>query len=735
VALGALLIVANRQPEDEAFLKHALFGLQHAGPALRVAGQQGGALFVTVSRLDGGFGLLDLDAGRDPLDGGLAGLAKTAGHEWPEVQCKAIDLADDFPDAGAAVATIIEEMIRSGPVEVGVSRDRRYTLECTVQPLSAGTSMPFRPDDAIVVSGGARGVTAEVAVALARAFQPTMILLGRTSEPSQEPEWLAALTSESDIKRELGNRANGSANIKRIGEQYRLVSAQREIRQTLARIESAGGRALYRAVDIRDSAAVKAILTATCQQLKTPIRGIVHGAGVLGDARIEDKTIEQFDRVFATKVTGLQNLLRAIDPDEVRALVLFSSSAGRFGRSGQVDYAIANEVLNKLAQQQARRLPRCRVVSVNWGPWDGGMVNPSLKKVFAQEGIGLIPLEAGANYLVEELRSPPGGPVEVVVLESGSTSALTNGRRQSVGGNHDQPADTGRSTRALPHAFERVLDRGAHPVLESHILDGRPVLPTVLILEWLAHGALHQNPGLLFHGCNDLRILHGVILAGDTAPILRIDAGKAVKHDGFFVAPVELRGVQENGREVLHARADIVLADQLPEAPPGAPLPNCRSYQRTPEVVYQNLLFHGDHLHGIDEIEGCGERGIIGRVSSSPPPGEWIKRPLRQRWLADPLALDCSFQLMVVWSQERHGAPSLPCHLARYRQYHRSFPAEGVRVVAHVTRESDLHALADIDYLDERGQVVARLEEYECIIDPALRRAFGRQPLAPAVAP
>ena len=116
--------------------------------------------------------------------------------------------------------------------------------------------------------------------------------------------------------------------------------------------------------------------------MNAPIRGIIHGAGVLADARIEDKTHEQFERVYATKVAGLRALLHAVEPDELRALVLFSSSTGRFGRTGQVDYAIANEVLNKLAQQQARRLPRCRVVSVNWGPWDGGMVNAALKNGF-----------------------------------------------------------------------------------------------------------------------------------------------------------------------------------------------------------------------------------------------------------------------------------------------------------------------------------------------------------------
>lgn len=739
--MGALVIVANRQPEEETFLKHTLFGLQHVGPALRAAGPQGGALFMTVSRLDGAFGLDDLDAGRDPLDGGLAGLAKTAGHEWPDVHCKAIDLADDFADANETAAALVEEMFRSGPAEVGLARNRHRTLERIVQPLARGTESPFQPGDVIVLSGGARGVTAETAVALARAFQPTLVLLGRTSEPAQEPDWLAQLASESDIKRELGNRVNGSASLKLIGEQYRQVSAHREIRRTLARIEETGARAIYRAVDICDAAAVKAVLTTLCQQLNAPIRGIVHGAGVLADARIEDKTAEQFERVYATKVAGLQALLRAVDPNELRALVLFSSSTARFGRAGQVDYAIANEVLNKLAQQQARRLPRCRVVSVNWGPWDGGMVSPALKKVFAQEGIGLIPLEAGANYLVEELRSPPGDAVEVVVLAPGSPSKFggwaesSRPAKEGVVSPEGSAHPTLLTPAPLPLAFERVVERAAHPVLESHILDGRPVLPTVLILEWLAHGALHQNPGLLFHGCNDLRILHGVILDGDAAPTVRIHAGKAVKREGFFVAPVELRASRADGRDVLHARAEIVLANQLPAAPSPAPPPNCRPYTRTPEEVYQNLLFHGADLHGIEQIEGCGERGIIALVRTSPPPSQWIQQPLRQRWLSDPLALDCSFQLMVVWSQEQHGAPSLPCHIARYRQYQRAFPAAGVQVAAHVTRDSDLHALADIDYLDERGQIIARLEGYECVIDPGLRRAFSRQSLASATAP
>jgi hypothetical protein len=421
-ALGGLVLLAPSGAINDAFLRDALLGLRHAAPALRQAGRQGGAVLLTVSRLDGAFGLGELDPDREPLDGGLAGLAKTARHEWPEVHCKALDLAP-----GADPAAIVEEMFLAGPVEVGLSAAGRRTLERVVRPLVGGGSPPFQPGDVVVLSGGARGVTAVAAVALARAFRPTLVLLGRSPAPEPEPGWLLPLTTESEIKRELGARANGNATPRLIGEQYRLVTARREVRRTLDRIEAAGARALYRAVDVRDAVAVSALLTALRAELG-PVRGLAHGAGVLADALIEDKTGEQFDRVYGTKVLGLRALLAALPPEDLRALVLFSSSTARFGRKGQADYAIANEVLNKIARQQARRLPAFRVVAVNWGPWDGGMVTPALKKVFEREGIGLIPPDAGADHLVRELQAPADGAVEVIVSRAENEEPRTENR-------------------------------------------------------------------------------------------------------------------------------------------------------------------------------------------------------------------------------------------------------------------------------------------------------------------
>ena len=44
------------------------------------------------------------------------------------------------------------------------------------------------------------------------------------------------------------------------------------------------------------------------------------------------------------------------------------------------------------------------------------MVTGSLKPLFEREGLGLIPLEAGARLVVEELETARTGPVEIVVL-------------------------------------------------------------------------------------------------------------------------------------------------------------------------------------------------------------------------------------------------------------------------------------------------------------------------------
>jgi NAD(P)-dependent dehydrogenase (short-subunit alcohol dehydrogenase family)/acyl carrier protein len=718
--LDGLVLVAPRSGEGDRLVRDAFRWLRLTGPGLRRAGREAGALAVTVCRLDGAFGARDLADHPEPALGGLAGLIKTAGHEWPEVRCKAIDLDPRFGDAGA----VFEELFRPGPVEVGLTPEGRNAPALRPAPIPPDRSLTpaLGAGDLVVITGGARGVTAEVAVALSEAFRPTLLLLGRSPSPQAEPDWLAPLRGEAEIKRALAARANGHGTPQLVGEQFRALAANREVLRNLGRIEAAGARAVYRAVDVRDAGAVRDAV-AEARAALGPVRGLVHGAGVLADRRIDDQTDAQFAEVYATKVAGLRNLLGAAGDDELKALVLFSSSTARFGRAGQVAYAAANEALNKYARREARRRPGCRVVAVNWGPWDGGMVTPSLKPLFASEGIGLIPLADGARYLVREIAAAePERPAEVVVLGEGSAVPSTPSPAAEPSPKAEPPA--------LTTVFERPLDLDALPVLRSHVIDGRAVLPMALMVEWLAHGAIQRNPGLAFCGVDDLRVLKGAILHDDRPESVAVLVGKAARDGGLFRVPVELRGVLGGGKTVAHARGHVVLADRPPTADgPTVDTAGVPHSTPTPRSVYHDVLFHGPDLQGLERIEALGPEGASALVRTAPAPSEWLDRPLRKDWLTDPLAIDCAFQLLSVWCSAHAGAVSLPTLVGRYRQFRRSFPAPRVRVAARVSRPAPHRAVADIEFLDPDGALVARIEGYECVIDASLNQAFRRNRL------
>ena len=714
--LSGLVIVSPASGTDDSFLEKAFLLLKKAAPALRRCAEEGGAFFSTVSRLDGSFAFESGSVLADPLSGGLAGLVKTAAHEWPKVSCKAIDLGV-FPDTSAAAYALSVELFMTGPVEVGIMPAGRITLAPADLPaLTTPAMSPLQPGDVVIVTGGGRGVTSATAIALAEAYRPTLVLLGRSQESQPEPSWLTMLTGESDIKKAILQQSPGKLHPKEIEERYRSVIAGRELKATLASIEAVGGHALYCAVDIRGNDAVSDLLQ-TIRQKNGPIRGIVHGAGVLADRLISDKTGEQFAQVYSTKVIGLRTLLAATCNDDLRFIALFGSTTGRYGRSGQVDYAVANEVLNKMAQAESRRRPACHTVCINWGPWDGGMVTPALKKVFSGEGIGLISLAAGGELLVREIASTDA-PVEVVALAD-KAKAPTSARATS-------------SAKPLTEAFSLTLTVDDYPFIRSHVIDGKAVLPMAMIVEWLAHGALHGNPGFRFHGFNDLRICKGVTFEQTSPCTLHVLAGRAEKLDSLHYVPVELTGTSSEGRSILHARAEIVLATKLPEGIRSIVDLPTTPYPHVSAAIYgQERLFHGPELHGIVQIVGCSPKGISALVKAAPEPSRWVKQPLRNSWITDPLVIDCAFQLMILWSFERFGSGSLPSFAGRYRQFQDSFPILGSQIVIRVTAEREHSASADMEFLEQKtGKLIARLEGYECVIDPSLELAFRRNQLS-----
>src|SRR5262249_3033580 len=142
------------------------------------------------------------------------------------------------------------------------------------------------------------------------------------------------------------------------------------------------------------------------------------------------------------------------------------------------------------------------------------------------------------------------------------------------------------------------------------------------------------------------------------------------------------------------------------------------------------ILFHGPDLRALERIDGLSPAGVVVAARTAPAPGEWMEHPVRGSWIADPLALDAAFQTFVLWTVRQHGAASLPCFAGRYRQFRRSFPADGIGIALKVTRDSAATARADVEFVDADGRLVAKMTDAEHVIDASLNEAFRRGRLA-----
>jgi len=647
-----------------------------------------GGVVAAVTRF-GQFGLENAST-TDPGSAALSGLVKTAGHEWPGVRCKVIDIEPDV-----AADSIIDELLSTGPVEVALVAGGRFGVDtfASEQPGKVDP-LPMEPGELVVVTGGARGVTAHTAMALASAYRPTLLILGRTPAPTPEPPWLAAAADLPAVRRAVLAQPNRPTTPKDVERACQAVLAARELRDNLHRFERAGASVGYHAVDVTDATAVaRAVSQARAEH--GPVRGIIHGAGVLADRRIEDKTRAQLEAVYRPKVLGLRSMLEATASDPLRFIALFSSSTARFGRAGQCDYAAANEVLNAMARQQRYARPGCRVVSLNWGPWDGGMVTPGLRTLFESEGVGVIPLSDGARFVVAEL-SAPAGPSDVVVL-------------------------------GPPPPVELTLT-DTHPVLRDHVIAGRAVVPVALALEWMADAAARTCPGRQLIGCANLRVLRPITV-GPTPTRIRITSEpRTADERSVFDVSIALA---DGGPAATAYRGEFAFACDLEPAHTGNPSVG-ESRPLSIDRVYAEYLFHGPALRGIQSARRIAADAIEVECTVAPAPADWAVANFPPRWHADPLVIDCALQALIIWCRESHGVPCLPTAWKRLHLFRTHFGPAPVRITARVVADTASIVRADLEIYDARGAPMAKIQGCEMVRSDNLDSAFRANRL-PAV--
>ena len=666
---------------------------------LETAARSGGAAVLAVTRLGGAFGV---DApSRDGLVGhrSLSGFLKTLAQEWPSVRVKAVDL--DGAGGESAPRIVAELLAADDLVEVGYRDRARTQLAVQAAPLGDRPATDWlQPDSVVLITGGARGITAEVAVALAELHRPQLVLVGRTPL-TDEPSETAALATVADLRQGLieARRQAGAPLTPALVEQdCQSILRGREVRANLARLRAAGARVDYVECDVSDGDAFASVIDGVYEQYGR-IDGVIHGAGLIEDRLVADKRPDSLERVLAVKAGSAYTLADRLRPEQLRFLVMFSSVSGRFGNRGQADYAAASEVLAGLAHELDRRW-EARVVAIDWGPWRGtGMVSQALEQEFTRRGVTLIDPPTGRRLLCDELARGDKGEAELVIgaALNAVPTVPTVGTVPTV-----LTAPTGPTPDAPDAAGEPADDLGRLPLLArawrvssaadgaaqlvrnfdlqhdlylgDHRVDGHPVLPFAVAMELMAESATIVGREREVSGLERIRLLKGIIVPdpGQARVIVTLRPDPDDEDvDVTIAAPDDPRP---------HYRARVLLGGGEPPPDPEVPvdLPDLPPFPMGVADAYRELLFHGPLFHGIAAIDGMDDRGSTAQLRPSTPEA-CVAGAAGGGWLLDPVLLDSALQVQVLWARLRWDVTLLPAEIGSYGRLSDPRPGELVR--------------------------------------------------------
>ena len=682
---------------DKSILRHVFLIAKYLKEPLNAAAKFGRSCFISVARLDGEFGLGE-SHNFSAISGGLFGLSKSINQEWENVFCRSLDLNPDL-DPETSVKNILAEIYDANLLiqEVGYSNKGRVTLIADFSPLpTTNSAREITKDQVFLVSGGAKGITAQCVIKIAQQYQCKFILLGRSST-EVEPVWAENCENEAELKQRIleNFQAQGEKPTPiMVQKKYQSISSQREIQNTLKAIAEAGGEAEYLSVDITDTVLLESKLADVIERFGA-ITGIIHGAGNLADKRIEKKSIQDFENVYAAKVKGLENLLRCVPASQLQYLVLFSSVVGFYGNAGQSDYAIANEILNKSAHLIKHNYPNCHVMAINWGPWESGMVSSELKKAFAARGIEVIPVETGTQILVDELTTANQGTVQLVI---GSPLIYV-------------PATLSNDLKT--YRIKRRLTLTENPFLQDHVIAGRPVLPATCGLLWMTNACEQLYPGFTAFSSPNFKVLKGIVFGEDSASEYILELQELAKHENQEIEfAAKISSQTPDGKIRYHFSTNLILKREIPTPPSYVNLNfnQDENFLKTNQELYQvnaSSLFHGCTFQGVKSVLNTSPSQItIECFLPEPTTQQQGQFPVQT---FNPYIADVQIHSLWIWTQHFHQVGCLPSEIKHFEQFAKVPFGETFYVTCEVQSKTESSVVTDVITYNRQGQVYNRM--------------------------
>ncbi|WP_437520578.1 SDR family NAD(P)-dependent oxidoreductase [Sorangium sp. So ce726] len=522
---------------------------------------------------------VDLHGRLAPVSGAVGGFVKSLARELPGGDVRV--LHTDAHDVAAALGALSEEWRRARPavpeevVDLGGARHTVQLARASARPRARAVPQ-LNADSVVLVTGGARGITAEFVEGLLGRFGCRAVLLGRSRLEDAPARALAMTDADFDAyERDFYAEALRESPGLRMGvlrDRYARLRAAREAHRVLAQLRAggAGGRVVdYHAVDVtRGEDVDRAVAAVAAAYGRVDL--IVHGAGIQVSSRLTSKPLELFERIVDTKLAGLAHLRRALAhhlPAARPHVHLVTSAFSVLGNDGQPDYGAANEAMNRAAAYFAAEAGAGPWSSLAWLGWNGvGMTAGSeYSALGAARGLRGVEPEEGRRIFLDLVADPPAGAAQVLLTDS----EIERFAPRIVA------ADAAVALAAADGAPESApvsawtLDPRVDPWLSDHRARSSAVAAGAFLVDLaVRHALATSGGGALVREVRDVRFLEFLRLADDAPRDVRAVTTRRERLTGGRVAcAVEVRGdfVHRSG---VTLRAGVVFATCVVELGP-----------------------------------------------------------------------------------------------------------------------------------------------------------------------
>ncbi|MBW2593292.1 MAG: polyketide synthase dehydratase domain-containing protein, partial [Deltaproteobacteria bacterium] len=473
-------------------------------------------------------------------------------------------------------------------------------------------------------------------------------------------------------------------------------------------------------VDVLDTEAVLRVVDSV-----SPIDGVLHAAGVEESQFIEKKSLDSFNRVFDTKITGAYNLLQALDGKAYRFFLTFSSVTAKIGNEDQVDYTGANDMLAKILLQEKILHPEKTYKVFDWTAWDGaGMAtNETVKKVLQQRGLEFLPLARGVRFFMDELYD--AGAIEAVF--TGRDTALDpDGLFQTPdlpAVEHSRPfieQVVGKS--AVQAQYTRALDLKRDLFLLDHSRLDVPIFLGATGIEAMAEAASTLAPdGSRLISMHEFSIPYGIKLLKGRPKEILIKAMQQVDHAHRFACNISSQFKNREGRAMgdskHHYQGIFEFSMQQPEQV-GIRIPKFTPVQYDGNI--QDLLYHPSRLfmdglfRTVEDILSFEPQILISKVRNSSQK-QFFAGDAAPDFITDVAIVDAMFQTGGMLEVMTTHEIVLPARIRRMDFYGK---LQKNREYICITRKTDNGPKANtyqLDLVDMDGMLLIRIEDFEMV--------------------